>query len=393
MPVSSEAYIVAFTRSAFTKAKRGGFRFTRTDDLSAVLLQGLLQKIPTLESSRVDDVMVGCANPEGEQGLQIGRQISLRAFGKEVPGMTINRYCASGLESLAIATAKIRTGMANCIVAGGVESMSMVPLEGYKLSPSYQLVTEHADYLVGMGLTAEAVAKKYNINREQQDLFAFQSHAKAAIARQKGIFKEEIQAVQVTEQYATEDGPQQRVQWVDTDDGIRENTSLDALAALKPVFEKNGTVTAGNSSQTTDGAAFHVLVSEKLLKELNLHPLGRIVSSYVAGVDPLYMGLGPCAAIPGALHQAGLRNHDIQLIELNEAFAAQALAVIRISDLDPELVNVHGGAIALGHPLGSSGARLAMTLLLELKRRKQRYGLVTACVGGGQGIAAVLESF
>ncbi len=388
----NEAFIVAMTRSAVTKAKKGGFRFTRSDDLAVELIASLLKQVPDLQKNDVDDLIVGCANPEGEQGLQIGRQIALRALGESVPGMTVNRYCASGLESLAIATAKIRAGMASCIIAGGVESMSLVPMEGYKLAPSFQLASQQPDYLVGMGLTAEAVAKKFEISREDQDVFALQSHLKAAKAQEKDLFKQEISPVKVREQ-KFEEGKKREIEfWVSEDDGIRKDSSLQALANLKPVFAREGSVTAGNSSQTSDGVCFHLLVGERFLESSKLKPIGRIVSCAVAGVEPLYMGMGPCSAIPIALRQAGLSVGDISLIELNEAFAAQALAVIRQAELDPEITNVNGGAIALGHPLGCSGARLTLTVLLELQRRRQKYGLVTACVGGGQGIAAVVEA-
>ena len=388
----TDAFIIAMTRSAFTKAKKGGLRFTRSDDLGVEIIGSLLKQVPELSPNKVDDVIVGCANPEGEQGLQIGRQIALRALGESVPGMTVNRYCASGLESLAIATAKIRSGMASCLIAGGVESMSLVPMEGYKLAPSYQLAFKQPDYLVGMGLTAEAVARKYEISREDQDAFALQSHVKAAKAQEMGLFKQEICPVKLRE-IKFEEGKRTETEfWVSEDDGIRKDTSVEALAILKPAFASDGTVTAGNSSQTSDGVCFHILVSEQQLNVLKIEPVGRIVSCAVAGVDPLFMGMGPCAAIPLALRQAGLKLNDISWIELNEAFAAQTLAVMRQADLDPDITNMHGGAIALGHPLGCSGARLTMTALLVLRRRQQKYGLITACVGGGQGIAAVVEA-
>lgn len=388
-----EAYIVAMTRSAFTKAKKGAFRFTRSDDLAVSIIKSLLQTLPQLHSEDIDDVIVGCANPEGEQGFQIGRQISLRALGKSTPGMTINRYCASGLEAIAIATAKIRANMGHCFIAGGVESMSLVPMEGYKIAPSYELAAHHPEYLVGMGLTAEAVSVKYGISRLEQDEFAFRSHQLATKAQQKNYFKEEITPVNIEESLFYEGKKIRKTLRVELDEGIRSETSLEQLSDLKPVFAKEGTVTAGNSSQTTDGVAFHVVISESMLKKLELQPLGRIVSCSVAGVDPLYMGIGPCAAIPKALTQAGLSAQDISVIELNEAFAAQSLAVIKLAELNPDITNPNGGAIALGHPLGCSGARLTMSAINELHRRKKTYGLVTACVGGGQGIAAVVESF
>lgn len=387
-----EAYIVAYSRSAFTKAKKGGFRFTRSDDLAVYIIQELIKKHPSIDYKLIDDVIVGCANPEGEQGLQIGRQISMRALGKEVAGMTINRYCASGLESIAIATAKIRSGMGHCYLAGGVESMSMIPMEGYKFAPSFELASEHPDYIVGMGLTAEAVATKFNISRDAQDQFALRSHQLAALAQERGFYDREITGVPLTEVLVENDARIEKKFEIKRDEGIRKDTSLEALNALKPAFALKGSVTAGNSSQTTDGAAFTLVMSEAMLKQTGLKPLGRIVSCAVAGVEPIHMGIGPCAAIPKALKQASMHLQDIHLIELNEAFAAQSLAVIQEAGLNPDLVNVNGGAIALGHPLGCSGTRLTMTLLNELELRQQKYGIVTACVGGGQGIAAVVES-
>ncbi|HMW40211.1 MAG: thiolase family protein [Saprospiraceae bacterium] len=391
--MQEEGLIVACQRTAFAKAKRGGFRFMRADDLAVDCLRQLWDRLPGLDKGMVDDLVVGCANPEGEQGLQIGRQIAIRAFGQSVPGMTVNRYCASGLETIAIATAKIRAGMGSVYVAGGVESMSSIPMEGYKLAVNYDVSVEHPDYVIGMGLTAEAVASKYKISREAQDEFAVRSHSKAESARSAGLFAKELGAVKVHEVYFKDGRRAERDFVVGEDEGIRADTSIEALSALKPVFAAGGSVTAGNSSQTTDGAGFVVVMSAEIVRHYGLSPLGRIVSCSVAGVDPLYMGIGPCAAIPLALKSAGLTLNDISLVELNEAFAAQSIAVIRKAGLDPEKVNVNGGAIALGHPLGCSGARLTMTILNELARRKQRYGLVTACVGGGQGIAAVVENF
>ncbi|MFN8331890.1 MAG: thiolase family protein [Saprospiraceae bacterium] len=390
--MQEEGLIVACQRTAFAKAKRGGFRFMRADDLAVECLTQLWDRLPGLEKGMVEDLIVGCANPEGEQGLQIGRQIAIRAFGQSVPGMTVNRYCASGLETIAIATAKIRAGMGSVYVAGGVESMSSIPMEGYKLAVNYDVSVEHPDYVIGMGLTAEAVASKYKISREAQDEFAVRSHSKAESARRAGLFAQELGAVKVHEVYFKDGRRAERDFVVGEDEGIRADTSIEALSALKPVFAAGGSVTAGNSSQTTDGAGFVVLMSAEKVRNYGLSPIGRIVSCSVAGVDPLYMGIGPCAAIPLALKSAGLTLNDISLVELNEAFAAQSIAVIREAGLDPEKVNVNGGAIALGHPLGCSGARLTMTILNELARRKQRYGLVTACVGGGQGIAAVIEN-
>lgn len=388
-----EAYIVAYTRSAVAKAKKGGFRFLRSDDLAVMVIQDLLKKVPQLDPTLVDDLIVGCANPEGEQGLQIGRQISLRALGEKVPGMTVNRYCASGLETIAIATAKIRAGMGECFIAGGLENMSQIPMEGYKLALNYEVADKHPDYIIGMGLTAEAVAKKYNISREAQDEFALRSHQLSSAARDRGFFAEEITPVSLTEISVKNDKRTETNFTVKEDEGIRKETTLEALSALKPVFANHGTVTAGNASQTSDGAGFVLVMSERMMNALGLQPVGRIIACSVAGVDPLYMGIGPCAAIPKALLAAGKSLAEISLIELNEAFASQSLAVIREAGLDPSIVNVNGGAIALGHPLGCSGARLTMTLLHELKSRKETLGIVTACVGGGQGIAAVIESY
>jgi acetyl-CoA acyltransferase len=339
----------------------------------------------------IDDVIVGCANPEGEQGLQIGRQISLQALGKDVPGMTVNRYCASGLETISIATAKIRAGMGECYIAGGTESMSMIPMTGYKLAPNYNVAKDTPDYVVSMGITAEAVANKYEVTRDEADTFALRSHQKAANAIDSGYFHDQIVPVDVERVYFDGKKKQQQAYSVAIDEGVRRDTSEAALAKLRPVFAKGGVVTAGNSSQTSDGAAFTLVMSERLMKELGLTPIGRLVSCSVAGVDPLYMGIGPCAAIPKALKSADMSLSDIDLIELNEAFATQSLAVIKKAELNPEIVNVNGGAIALGHPLGCTGAKLTTQLLDELKRRDKKYGIVTACVGGGQGIAGVIE--
>jgi acetyl-CoA acyltransferase len=386
-----EAYIVKAYRSAVAKAKRGGFRHFRSDDLAVRIIQKLLEDTPELDPNLIDDCIVGCANPEGEQGLQIGRQISMRALGKSVPGMTVNRYCASGLETISIAVAKIRAGMGQVYIAGGTESMSMIPMTGYKLAPSYEVANSTPNYLASMGLTAEAVAEKYNITREAADTFSVRSHELAAAAIDQGKFKDEIVPIEV-ETVSVIDGKRSvSTQVVDTDEGVRRSTSMEALARLRPAFAQGGVATAGNSSQTSDGAAFTLVMSEEMVKQLNLEPVARLVSCSVAGVDPLYMGIGPCKAIPKALHQAGLKLNDIDLIELNEAFAAQALAVIQEAGLNPEIVNVNGGAIALGHPLGCTGAKLTTQLVNELKRRDQRYGMVTACVGGGQGIAGVIE--
>lgn len=386
-----EAYIVKAYRSPVGKAGRGSFKNYRSDDLAVDVITHLLNQTPELEKEMVDDLIVGCANPEGEQGLQIGRLISTRALGKSVPGMTVNRYCASGLETISIAVAKIRAGMGQCYIAGGAESMSMIPMTGYKLAPNYTTASTTPDYLVGMGLTAEAVAKKYNVSREDQDEFAYRSHHLAAKAIKDGKFKDEIVPIDVTEVFVENDKRKEKSWTVDTDEGVRSDTSVEALSRLRPVFANGGSVTAGNSSQTSDGASFVLVMSEDMVKQLNLEPIARLASCSVAGVEPLYMGIGPCAAIPKATKQAGIKLDDINVIELNEAFAAQSLAVIREAGLNPDIVNVNGGAIALGHPLGCSGAKLSTQLFHELRRRNQKYGMVTACVGGGQGIAGIFE--
>jgi acetyl-CoA acyltransferase len=387
-----EAYIVAGYRTAVGKSKKGGFRFMRPDDLAVEVIRGLMRSVPALEAGRVDDVIVGNAVPEAEQGLQIGRIISARALGKEVPGMTVNRYCASGLETIAIASAKIRSGLAECIVAGGVESMSLVPAAGWKTVPNYSVSSTDPDYYLSMGLTAEAVAREYNVSRDDQDTFSYHSHQKAIKAIQEGYFKAGILPITVEEVYLNEKGKRATRQYVvDTDEGPRQDTSLEALAKLKPVFAADGTVTAGNSSQTSDGAAFVVVMSEAMVKELNLQPIGRLVACAVAGVEPRIMGIGPVAAIPKVLKQSGMRLADIDLIELNEAFASQSLAVIREAGLDPERVNINGGAIALGHPLGCTGTKLTIQNLHDLQRLGKKYGMITACVGGGQGIAGIIE--
>jgi len=387
-----EAYIVAGFRTAVTKAKKGGFRFTRPDDLAIDVIKGLMASLPALKPNQVDDVIVGNAVPEAEQGLQVGRIIAARALGIEVPGITINRYCASGLESIAIATAKIRAGLASCIVAGGVESMSMVPTAGWKTAPAYSISSEQPDYYLNMGLTAEAVAKEYGVAREEQDEFSLQSHQKAIAAIEKGHFKNGILPITVEEIYLDQKRKRQKRSFVvDTDEGPRADTSLEALSKLKPAFAAKGVVTAGNSSQTSDGAAFVVVMSESMVKELGLTPIGRLVSCAVAGVHPRIMGIGPVVAIPKALQQAGMSMSQIDLIELNEAFAAQALAVIREAELDSSKVNINGGAIALGHPLGCTGCKLTIQNLHDLQRLNKKYGMITACVGGGQGIAGIIE--
>lgn len=387
-----EAYIVAGYRTAVTKSKRGGFRFFRPDDLAVEVIKGLMAAVPQLDASRVDDVIVGNAVPEAEQGLQFGRIISARALGVEVAGLTINRYCASGLESIAQATAKIRTGMADCIIAGGTESMSMVPTAGWKTVPAYSIAKDEPDYYLSMGLTAEAVAKEFNVNREDQDAFAYQSHQKAKQAIENGYFKPGILPITVEETYLNEKGKKAvRSYVVDTDDGVRADTSIEALAKLKPAFAQGGSVTAGNSSQTSDGAAFVIVMSERMVVELGLKPIGRLVNCASAGVHPRIMGIGPVAAIPKVLKQANMSLSDIDLIELNEAFASQSLAVIRELGLNPDIVNINGGAIALGHPLGCTGCKLTVQVLNDLKRLNKKYGMVTACVGGGQGIAGIIE--
>jgi len=386
------AYIIKGFRSAVGKAKKGGFRNYRSDDLAVDIIKHLVSQVPELDPRDVDDLIVGCANPEGEQGLQIGRLISARALGKEVPGITINRYCASGLEAISMAVGKIAAGFGHIYIAGGTESMSMIPMTGYKLAPSYKANMENINYHVSMGATAEAVAKKYKITRNAADSFSLKSHQNAANAIDGGLFKDEIVPVTVEDVFVKDGQRVESSHIVDTDEGVRRDTSLEGLARLRPAFKKDGVVTAGNSSQTSDGAAFTLVVSEDMVKQLNLKPVARLAACAVGGVDPLYMGMGPCVAIPKALKQAGLKLNDIQLTELNEAFAVQALAVIQEAGLDPETVNVNGGAIALGHPLGCTGAKLSIQLLNEMQRRNNKYGMVTACVGGGQGIAGIFES-
>jgi acetyl-CoA acyltransferase len=388
-----EAYIIAGYRTAVTKSKKGGFRFYRPDDLAVDVIKGLLASVPELDSKRVDDLIVGNAVPEAEQGLQVGRMISVRALGIEVPGMTVNRYCASGLETIAIATAKIRTGMADCIIAGGTESMTMVPTSGWKTVPAYSVTSETPDYYLGMGLTAEAVSKEYNVSREQQDEFSLHSHRKAMNAITNGYFKSGILPMPVEEVYVDKNNKKQRRTFVvDTDEGVRADTSLEALAKLKPAFALGGTVTAGNSSQTSDGAAFVIVMSEKMMNELKLKPIARLVQCVSAGVHPRVMGIGPVEAVPKVLKRAGMNLSQIDLIELNEAFASQALAVIKTLDIDPSKVNINGGAIALGHPLGCTGAKLTVQIINDMKCLNKKYGIVTACVGGGQGIAGIIEN-
>ncbi len=386
-----DAYIVAGYRTAVGKAKKGGFRFVRPDDLASDVIKHLVKSIPGLENSMVDDLIVGNAVQEAEQGMQMGRMISLLALGKEVPGMVINRYCGSGIEAIQIACARIHAGQADVIIAGGAESMSLVPVMGWKTALNYTIAKETPTYYTSMGLTAEEVSKQYKVSREDQDEFAYRSHVKAAAAVREGKFKEETVPITVKEVYVDENKKKTREFVVDTDEGIRADTTVEALSKLKPVFAVGGTVTAGNSSQTSDGAAFVAVMSEKMVKQLNLKPIARMLSYAAAGVDPRIMGIGPVAAVPKALKLAGMKLQDIDIIELNEAFAAQSLAVVRELGIDQSKLNPNGGAIAVGHPLGSSGARLSVQLFNELRRQKKKYGLVTACVGGGQGVAGIYE--
>lgn len=386
------AYIVAGLRTAVTKSKRGGFRFYRPDDLAIDVIRGLLASLPALDPRRVEDVIVGNAVPEAEQGLQVGRIIANRAVGEWAAGVTVNRYCASGLDTIAIATAKIQSGMADCIIAGGVESMSLVPTAGWRTVPNYGIAKDVADYYLSMGLTAEQVAHDYGVSRDEQDAFSYRSHQRAIAAIQGGIFQEGILPITVPEVTLDAKGKRTEKSFVvDTDEGPRADTSIPVLAKLPAVFAQGGSVTAGNSSQTSDGAAFTVVMRERMVQELNLQPIGRLVACTSVGVDPRVMGIGPVAAVPKVLKQAGLQLSDIALTELNEAFASQSIAVIRELGLDDEKTNINGGAIALGHPLGCSGAKLTIQLLNDLKRTGGKYGMVTACVGGGQGIAGIIE--
>ena len=388
------AYIVAGFRSAVGKAGKGSFRFYRPDDIAARVIEHLVASIPSLDKERIDDVIVGNATPEAEQGLNMGRMISLIGLKTDkVPGMTVNRYCSSGLETIAIAQAKIEAGMADCIIAGGAESMSIMAMGGWRIVPNPKIGKENPTYYWGMGLTAEAVANQYNVSREEQDAFAMNSHNKALAAIQAGRFKDDIVPIEIEHIFLDENEKRQVKSYiVNTDEGPRAS-SLEALSNLKPVFANNGSVTAGNSSQTSDGAAFVLVMSEKMIKELGIEPIARLKSYSVVGVEPRIMGIGPVDAIPKALKQAGLTLNDINLFELNEAFASQSLAVIREIGLNPDIVNVNGGAIALGHPLGCTGAKLTVQILNELKKRNQKYGVVTMCVGTGQGAAGVLERF
>lgn len=387
-----DAYIVGGYRTAVGKAKKGGFRFTRPDDLAVEVINQLVNSVEGLTPEMVDDLIVGNAVPEAEQGMQMGRLISLMALGREVPGMIINRYCGSGVEAINIASARVHAGMADCIIAGGTESMSLVPMMGHKTALNYKIAKDHPEYYTSMGLTAEEVAKDYDVSREDMDEFAYNSHMRAMDAIKEGRFKDEIVPYTVHETYVDENGERQQREFVvDTDEGPRPDTNMEALASLKPVFRQGGKVTAGNSSQTSDGAAFVLVMSEKMVNQLGLQPKARMMSYCVAGVDPRIMGIGPVKAIPKALDRAGLKLADIDQIELNEAFAAQALAVGRELDIDMDKLNVNGGAIALGHPLGCTGAKLTVQLINEMRRRNQKYGMVTACVGGGQGVAGIFE--
>ncbi len=388
-----DAYVVAGYRTAVGKAPRGGLRLTRPDDMAAEVIKHLLAQVPQLDPTRVEDLIVGNAVPEAEQGMQIARYIALLALPTTVPGLTINRYCGSGLEAIAIASAKIHAGLADCIIAGGTESMSLVPVMGWKTALNYDIAQKHPDYYIGMGLTAEQVAQQFKIGRDEQDQFAYESHQKALAAQTSGRFDKQIVPIAVKENYFdAASGKKKTREWtVSKDEGPRADTSAEGLAKLRPVFAAGGSVTAGNSSQTSDGAAFVIVMSERLVNELNLNPMGRMISYASAGVEPRIMGIGPVAAIPIALKKAGLQQNDIDLIELNEAFAAQALAVIKELDLDKSKINPNGGAIALGHALGSTGARLSVQLLNEMAERHQKYGMVSACVGGGQGVAGIFE--
>lgn len=384
------AYIVKGYRSAVGKAKKGGFKNYRSDDLAVDVIKHLMSELP-VDPKTVDDVIVGCANPEGEQGLQVGRLISARALGKEVPGFTVNRYCASGLETISIASAKINSGHGEIYIAGGAESMSVIPMTGYKLAPSFKAMQDNINYHVSMGATAEAVAAKYGITREMCDAFAVESHRRAAHAIDNGYFESQIVPITVNEVNVVDGKRVESSHTVSVDEGLRRGTTIEGLGRLRAAFKAGGVVTAGNSSQISDGAAFVMVMSEEQVKKHNLEPIARIATCAVGGVDPLYMGIGPCVAIPKALKQAGLKQSDIDLFELNEAFATQSLAVINELGLDKEKVNINGGAIALGHPLGCTGAKLTIQVMNDLQRTGGKYGMVTACVGGGQGIAGIIE--
>lgn len=389
-------YIVKAYRTAVGKAPRGLFRFKRPDELAAETIQYLLKEVPQLDTKRIDDIIVGNAMPEAEQGLNVARLISLMGLKiEDIPGVTVNRYCASGLETIAMATAKIKAGMADCIIAGGVESMSYIPMGGYKPVPAYATAKAgHEDYYWGMGLTAEAVAQQFNVSRQDQDEFAYHSHQKALKAQAENRFQEQIVPIEVQHTFVNDAGKKETTTYTVTqDEGPRKDTSIPILNKLPPVFAANGSVTAGNSSQMSDGAAFVLVMSEAMVKELKLEPIARLVSYAAVGVAPRIMGIGPVKAVPKALQQAGLQQNRIELIELNEAFASQSLAVIRELALNPDIVNVNGGAIALGHPLGCTGTKLSVQLFDEMRKRnlKGKHGMVTMCVGTGQGAAGVYE--
>jgi len=388
-----DAYIVAGYRTAVGKAPRGVFKFTRADELGAAVIKRLLADFPQLDKERINDVIVGNATPEAEQGLNIGRMISMMGLDSEkVPGMTVNRYCSSGIQTIAIASAQIHAGMADCIIAGGVETMSPIPFGGWRIVPNARVAKANPDYYWGMGLTAEAVANEYKISREEQDVFSVESHRRALNAIDTGLFKDDIVPIEVEEIFVGSDNKKQTKKFiVDTDEGPRRGTTIEVLANLKPVFAQGGSVTAGNSSQTSDGAAFVMVMSERLMKELNIQPIARLIDFQVVAVPPRIMGIGPLYAIPAVLKHAGLKQDDIDLIELNEAFASQSLAVIKGLGLDTDKVNVNGGAIAMGHPLACTGAKLSVQIFNELKRRKQKYGMVTMCIGTGQGGAGIYE--
>ncbi|MDW3649913.1 MAG: thiolase family protein [Bacteroidia bacterium] len=387
-----EAYIVTGYRTAIARGRKGGFKATRSDDLAAEVVKHLVAQVPQLDPSRVDDLIVGCAIPEAEQGMQIGRMVALMSLPMNVSGVTVNRYCGSGLETIALGAAKIKAGMADCIIAGGTESMSMLPMMGHKPSLNMKIATEHPDWYLSMGLTAEEVASDYNISREDMDVFAYNSHMKALQAQADGKFDGQIVPIEVEDIFVDADGRRQSKKYVvDTDEGPRKGTTVEVLGGLRPVFRANGKVTAGNSSPINDGSAFVMIMSERMVKELGIEPRARMVGYATEGIDPRIMGMGPIVAVPKVLKQSGLKLNDIDQIELNEAFAAQSLGVIRELDINPEIVNVNGGAIALGHPLGCTGAKLTVQLINEMEKRKDKYGMVTACVGGGQGVAGIYE--
>ena len=388
-----EVYIVQAYRTAVGKAKKGGLRFTRPDDLAAQLINNMVKIIPQLDSEIIDDIIVGNATPEAEQGLNIGRLISLLGLNSvKVPGMTINRFCSSGLETIAIGNAKIKAGMGNCIIAGGVETMSPIPFGGWRITPNYNIAKNNPDWYWGMGTTAEAIASKYNISRLEQDEFAYQSNMKAINAIENGLFDNEIIPYKAEEIFINDKGTKTSKEFIfKVDEGPRKDTTIEKLSKLKPVFSLDGSVTAGNSSQTSDGAAFVTLMSEEMVNKYNINPIAKLRSYAVTGVEPKFMGIGPVDAIPKALKQANIHINEIELIELNEAFACQSLAVIKEGNLNPDIINVNGGAIALGHPLGCSGAKLTVQLINEMRRRQQKYGMVTMCVGTGQGAAGIIE--